>query len=417
MRLNKILLLLLITSSLHSQQFLDFDLNRAQSTFTVSDTSYALDDNTRDELIIAARKNATNTHSQFTVRGGDVANVWFWDQGDTIRFEIEDGEDTTYEFGAPRVEYLAWRQDTMMEKAGERYSIQFPKTRDSEDLRYTINVTQGDIWREINSSPLTYVYTIEPFASTDVPTYLSKMSNLRARVAASNLEEMSPTIDSVSVRLQNGLNDPATGRYGRDRLSIPQNSKALIRISTRNTTVIPYVYLHEAGHAFHYLAMVGGENNSLIREWFNDPAFQAASDGYWKTNENEFFAEIVTAYVGEIEGGSLAGYIQRDSYYQNTIRPKLDELFNSTTYSGVRGRYGHKYTGTSSTTLSGNFNGAGHLNSSRINGDFSSWEQGGTLHIGNDITTIRLRNSSTIWLSRQLQDVAMGDYIYYEPPN
>ena len=409
MRLIKTLLLILITSSLHSQQFLGHELDRANDTFTVSGTTYALDSDAKDILITGARANSIAKPSNIRVDKPDDVDIWFWNEGDNWRFELEDRSDLNYEFGTPDVGWSAWRSMLWFEQ--DTYSIPF---EDGRNVR--IIATTNPIWDVIGTNPEILLHHHRGVLADDGrrASYLNSIRQAITASKSSRLEEIGPIMDTVRVRFHGYGSVGTLGNYGRDRLSVPQNSRAVIRLSTSivaNNT-IEGTYVHEAAHAFNALALVGGYNNSLVDELWNHPDRATATRGYWMTNKSEFFAEIITTYIGQYH----RDYIRNDSFYQNTVLPKLNEWFNGTR-TGVRGKYLHKYSGVSSNTLTIDGRHAGHLNSSRVSGNFSSWAIGGRLYIGNDVVTIHNRNSSTIYIRPTLQDTRQGDYIYYEPPN
>ena len=401
---------MLLTSNLYSQQFLGHELDRANDTFTVSSTVYVLDDDTKELLITGARANSIAKPSRVRVDKPDDVDIWFWDEGGSFRFELEDREDLNYEFGTPDVGWEGWREMLWFEQ--DTYSIPF-----EDDRNIRIIATTNPIWEVVGTNPeiLLHHHRGVLADNTRRTGYLGSIRQAIVDAKVGRLEEIGPIMDSVRVRFHE-YNSPGTrGNYGRDRHAIPQNSKAVIRLSTSivSDNGIDGTYVHEAAHAFHALAVVSGYNNLLIDELWNHPDRATATGGYWMTNRSEFFAEIITAYIGQYH----TSYIRNDSFYQNTVLPKLNEWFNGTR-TGIRGKYLHEHSGVSSNTLTGDFERAGHLNASRVSGDFSHWAWNGYLYIGNSHRArIWRKNSTTVWITPPLNDVEPGDYIYYEPPN
>ena len=87
------------------------------------------------------------------------------------------------------------------------------------------------------------------------------------------------------------------------------------------------VIIHEFGHAVHY--EIAG-NTQQITDLFNGATLGDSSNSYFLKKQDEFFAEMFTAYVLE------RNYITKDGislvnsvYYTNVMEPYFNTLFNN----------------------------------------------------------------------------------------
>ena len=87
------------------------------------------------------------------------------------------------------------------------------------------------------------------------------------------------------------------------------------------------VIIHELGHAVHY--EIAG-NTQEITDLYNGATLGDSSSSYFLKNENEFFAEMFTAYVLERNNITKDGIsLVNSAYYTSVMEPYFNTLFNN----------------------------------------------------------------------------------------